>query len=64
MTDADMAVCSMQAAVSASGGAGGQRRLMKERFVEEDSDYGRVSYGMRIASVDRLSLVQGLISPK
>ena len=60
----DRFACAMQAASSAPGAAVGRRRLMKERSVEEESDYGRVSYGMRIASVNRLALVHGLISPK
>ena len=54
----------MQAASSTSGAAQGRRRLLKERYVAEEADYGRVSYGMRVATVDRLALVQGLISPK
>ena len=54
----------MQGAAAASRAAQGRRRLLKERYVQESSDYGRVSYGMRVATVDRLALVHGLISPK
>ena len=58
-------VCrAMQGAGAALSAAQGRRRLLKERYVTEETDYGRVSYGMRVASVDRLALVRGLISPK
>ena len=43
---------------------GRRRRLLKDRYVKELSDYGRVSYGMRVATVNRHDLVNGLISPK
>ena len=43
---------------------GRRRRLLKDRFVKEESDYGRVNYGLRIATMDRHALVNGLISRK
>ncbi|EIE25189.1 neuraminidase [Coccomyxa subellipsoidea C-169] len=39
-------------------------RLLKERFVKEQSNFGRVNYGMRVAWVDRKALVAGHIFPK
>ncbi|BDA41433.1 hypothetical protein COCOBI_02-2130 [Coccomyxa sp. Obi] len=39
-------------------------RLLKERFVKEQSNFGRVNYGMRVAWVDRKALVSGQIFPK
>ncbi len=54
----------MQGDPSALSAAQGRRRILKERYVEEETDYGRVSYGMRVATVDRLALVNGLISRK
>ena len=54
----------MQGASSNTGAAQRRRRLLEERYVPEEADYNRVSYGMRVAIVDRLALVQGLISPK
>ncbi|CAL8461845.1 g1376 [Coccomyxa elongata] len=39
-------------------------RLLKERFVKEQSNYGRVNYGIRVAWVDRTALVNGQIFPK
>jgi hypothetical protein len=41
-----------------------ERRILKERFVKEQSNYGRVNYGMRVAWVDREALVTGQIFPK
>ncbi len=40
-----------------------ERRMLKERFVKEQSNYGRVNYGMRVAWVDRQALVSGQIYP-
>ena len=41
-----------------------ERRVLKERFVKEQANFGRVNYGMRVAWVDRLALVNGEIMPK
>lgn len=41
-----------------------ERRMLKEKFVKEQSNFGRVNYGMRVAWVDRLALVNGQIYPK
>ena len=41
-----------------------ERRILKERFVKEQANFGRVNYGMRVAWVDRQALVRGEISPK
>ena len=49
---------------SQEGVQGRRRRLLKDRYVKEESDYGRVNYGLRIATVDRRALVNGLISRK
>ena len=49
---------------SQEGVEGRRRRLLKDRYVKEESDYGRVNYGLRIATVDRQALVNGLISRK
>ncbi len=39
-------------------------RLLKERFMKEQSNFGRVNYGIRVAWVDRTALVNGQIFPK
>ena len=36
-----------------------ERRLLKEKYVEEQANYGRVCYGIRIARLDRGPLVDG-----
>lgn len=41
-----------------------ERRILKERFVKEQANFGRVNYGMRVAWVDRQALVNGQIYPK
>ncbi|CAL5221936.1 g4211 [Coccomyxa viridis] len=41
-----------------------ERRILKERFVKEQANFGRVNYGMRVAWVDRQALVTGQIFPK
>ena len=41
-----------------------ERRMLKERFVKEQANFGRVNYGMRVAWVDRQALVTGQIFPK
>ena len=51
-------------ASSSQEGVEGRRRLLKDRFVKEEADYGRVNYGLRIATVDRHALVNGLILQK
>ncbi len=56
--------CAMQGALTPSDSAQGRRRLLKDRYVREEANYGRVNYGIRVATVNRLDLVNGLISPK
>ena len=41
-----------------------ERRILKEKFIKEQSNFGRVNYGMRVAWVDRQALVSGEIVPK
>ena len=54
----------MQGALTPSDSTQGRRRLLKDRYVKEEANYGRVNYGIRVATVNRLDLVNGLISPK
>ena len=49
----------MQDALTPSDSAQGRRRLLKDRYVREEDNYG-----IRVALVNRLDLVNGLISPK
>ena len=41
-----------------------ERRILKEKFIKEQSNFGRVNYGMRVAWVDRQALVNGEVVPK
>ncbi len=36
-----------------------RRLLVKDRYVKEEANYGRVNYGMRIVRVERIPLVHG-----
>jgi hypothetical protein len=41
-----------------------ERRRLKDKYVEEQANFGRVCYGMRVVRLDRGPLVEGQYLPK
>ncbi len=59
-----MGLCEQEFGAGKAAHTEEEGRLLKERFVKEQSNFGRVNYGMRVAWVDRKALVAGHIFPK